>query len=73
MFEAQPSKEVTLAHTIDGATRSSKCGRTKVYDEIRKGRLRARKIGRRTIILDADLKDWLASLPTREAMAKGTR
>jgi hypothetical protein len=34
-----------------------------VYEEIRAGRLKARKCGRRTVVLAADLREWLASLP----------
>jgi len=33
-----------------------------LYGEIGAGRLRARKLGRKTIVLDPDLKSWLASL-----------
>ena len=38
-------------------------GRSKVYDEISAGRLRAVKIGRRTVILASDAAAWLAALP----------
>ena len=38
-------------------------GRTKVYAEIAAGRLRAKKAGRRTIILAEDARAYLASLP----------
>jgi len=38
-------------------------GATKAYEEIKAGRLVARKVGRRTIILDEDLKAWLDALP----------
>ncbi|MGA8693936.1 MAG: helix-turn-helix domain-containing protein [Xanthobacteraceae bacterium] len=38
-------------------------GRTKVYEELRQGRLRARKIGRRTIVTKDDADDWLQQLP----------
>jgi hypothetical protein len=34
-----------------------------IYQEIQTGRLRARKLGRRTLILAADLSAWLANLP----------
>jgi excisionase family DNA binding protein len=37
--------------------------RSLLYREIAAGRLIARKQGRRTIILDADLRAWLESLP----------
>jgi excisionase family DNA binding protein len=38
-------------------------GRTKTYDEIRKGRLRGRKIGKRTLIARDDAESWLRRLP----------
>jgi excisionase family DNA binding protein len=38
-------------------------GRTKVYEELKSGRLRGRKIGSRTIITEDDAEDWLRSLP----------
>ena len=37
--------------------------RSKLYDEISTGRLRAVKIGRRTVILASDAAEWLAALP----------
>jgi excisionase family DNA binding protein len=39
-------------------------GRTKLYQAIKERRLKARKLGTRTIILRADLQKFLASLPT---------
>jgi hypothetical protein len=59
--------ESPLAHTIVNASRISRCGRTTLYAEIKARRLTARKVGRRTIILDEDLRRWLASLPTMNA------
>jgi excisionase family DNA binding protein len=38
-------------------------GRTTTYQEIQAGRLRARKVGRRTIISQDDAEDWLRRLP----------
>lgn len=38
-------------------------GRSKAYEEIRAGRLKARKSGVRTIILAADADAWANSLP----------
>jgi excisionase family DNA binding protein len=44
-------------------------GRTKVYEEIKAGRLKARKAGRRTIIGDEAAEEWWRSLPElREAL-----
>jgi len=53
----------TLAHTIPSASKASNTGRTKIYEAISKGELRAKKLGRRTPILDEDLRNWLAGLP----------
>jgi Helix-turn-helix domain len=39
-------------------------GRTTAYQEIKSGRLRGRKIGKRTIITEDDAEDWLRHLPT---------
>jgi excisionase family DNA binding protein len=38
-------------------------GRTTAYQEIKSGRLRGRKIGRRTIITEDDAEEWLRQLP----------
>jgi Helix-turn-helix domain len=41
--------------------------RTKAYEELKSGRLRGRKIGKRTIITEDDAEDWLRRLPVFEA------
>jgi hypothetical protein len=38
-------------------------GRTKAYEELKSGRLRGRKIGKRTIISQDDAEAWLQQLP----------
>jgi hypothetical protein len=38
-------------------------GRTVVFEEIKAGRLKARKCGRRTLILVDDLREYLEALP----------
>jgi excisionase family DNA binding protein len=38
-------------------------GRTTIYQEIKSGRLRAKKCGKRTIIGEDDAEDWLRRLP----------
>ncbi len=65
---AGAGRSTPLAHTIESVARLTTCGRTQVYAAIRCGALKARKIGRRTVILDDDLRAWLASLPAREVM-----
>jgi hypothetical protein len=41
-------------------------GRTRVYEELKSGRLRGRKVGRRTVITQDDAEDWLRRLPIIE-------
>ncbi len=45
------------------------CSRAKVFMEIKAGRLEARKMGKRTIILDEAIDAYLHSLPVRKVSA----
>jgi hypothetical protein len=54
-----------IAHSVEGVLQIVPCGRTTVFAAISSGALKARKIGRRTIILDDDLRSWLMSLPSK--------
>jgi excisionase family DNA binding protein len=58
-----------LALTIAEAVKAGGPGRAKLYDEIRRGRLRAVKIGRSTRILASDYRKYLNSLPAVELKA----
>lgn len=49
--------------TLDEATIVSGIGRTKLYEAIGGGQLKARKFGHRTIVLRDDLLKFLAALP----------
>ncbi len=61
---AQPGVKVGLS--VEEAVTASSIGRTKIFRAIRDGRLKARKDGRRTIILAPDLVEFLSELPTKE-------
>src|SRR5262245_25103463 len=52
-----------LAYSVDGFCEASNTGRSKVYELIRTGRLRAKKFGSKTLILAEDANAFLASLP----------
>jgi excisionase family DNA binding protein len=41
-------------------------GRTKIYSAINDGSLKARKFGKRTIVLRSELQDFLTSLPSAD-------
>ena len=49
--------------SVTDACRVAGIGRTKIYEAIADGQLKARKFGKRTLILRADLRDFLARLP----------
>ena len=51
------------AFSIDEFAKSAGVGRDKIYEEIRTGRIRARKAGRRTLITADDARRYLDSLP----------
>jgi hypothetical protein len=48
---------------MSGASEAVDVGPTKLREEIAAKRLRARKLGRKTIITAVDLEDWVARLP----------
>ncbi len=54
---------ITLSYSIAEVVKASGVCRTVLYEEIKAGRLRARKLGRRTLILADDLQSWLSALP----------
>lgn len=60
--------ETPIAVTIPEAVRLSGCSRSALYEAMKRG-LPARKAGRRTLIMVADLEAYLAGLPTYRARA----
>ncbi|MEO6013939.1 MAG: DNA-binding protein, partial [Devosia sp.] len=54
------------AHYIPQLIEAGVASRRKLYEAINSGALKARKNGKRTVILDADLNNWLNSLPAYE-------
>jgi excisionase family DNA binding protein len=58
--------ERKLAWTVEEAAERANCSRATMFLEIKAGRLAARKMGRKTLILDADLKAFLQALPMRK-------
>ena len=52
-----------LAYTVAETQRVAGIGKTQIYDLINKGHLEARKLGRRTLISGASLREFLDSLP----------
>jgi hypothetical protein len=52
-----------VAHTIADAVRVSGIGRTTLYEQIGAGKIDARKVGNRTLILADSLRSYIATLP----------
>jgi excisionase family DNA binding protein len=50
-----------IAYSIADACTATSCGRTTIYKAIKCGKLRAVKVGRRTVITASDLIAWLNS------------
>jgi excisionase family DNA binding protein len=59
-----------LVFSITEAYARSGIGRTAMYELINAGQLRARKRGRRTLILAEDLRRYLESLPPIKAKSE---
>ena len=49
--------------SIEEVCRETTLGRSQIYEEIRSGRLPAKKCGRRTLIAAADFQRWVEGLP----------
>lgn len=55
--------------TLPEAVHYSGMSRTSIYEALKRGDLKARKAGRRTLISFADLEAYLGNLPTYQAGA----
>lgn len=60
-----------LAYTIREASENGAGGHTAIYDAINTGKLKAKKRGKRTIILAPDLIQYLKTLPDFPSQAAG--
>jgi excisionase family DNA binding protein len=58
-----PQHLAPMAFTIEEAGLVSRIGRNSLYLAVQTGALRARKLGKKTLILRDDLRAWLESLP----------
>lgn len=50
-------------YSIEEALQLIHIGRTKLYEELNSGRLKAFKLGKRTLIKQASIEEWLDNLP----------
>lgn len=61
MVTVQPENRGAL--TVDEFCGWASIGRSKFYQEVNEGRIRLRKIGRKSVVLMTDANAWLANLP----------
>jgi hypothetical protein len=61
-----------LAYSIGELADKGPIRRSSIYNQIAAGRLRARKIGRRTVVLDEDWRAFLASAPVIAPIKTGS-
>jgi predicted DNA-binding transcriptional regulator AlpA len=59
-----------VANTVADVLRRVGISLTKFYQEINAGRLKARKIGSKTVVLEADLQAYLDALPLYDGRAE---
>jgi excisionase family DNA binding protein len=68
-MERQGLPDWKLAYRVDEACAATGYGKTKIWELISAGKLRAKKDGGVTVIRRADLQDYLDNLPDRKAAA----
>jgi excisionase family DNA binding protein len=59
-----------LAYSISRLAKLVGAGRSKLYGEIAAGRLKASKLGRRTIVTRENANAWLRELPTMQTLIR---
>jgi excisionase family DNA binding protein len=64
-------ENMQLALSIEEVITATKIGRTSIYEAINSGKLQAKKLGKRTIILKDDLDNFLSNLKAYPANSKG--
>lgn len=53
-----------FSYTVSDACQKFGIGRTKLFELLNTGEIKRRKLGRKTLILDEDLKAFVKNLPT---------
>lgn len=63
---ARRAAQSYAALTIDAFCKRYSVGRSFAYEQIKLGKLKIKKAGRRTLVRQEDADDWLNSLPAAE-------
>lgn len=64
MTTTHQHQQAKVAFAVDEVSRLCSVSRSLIYEEMKSGRLRAIKIGKRRLIMKIDLDLWLARFPT---------
>lgn len=62
-----------LLYTVTQCCRMTTIGRTKFYELVASGEIPVRKIGKKTLVAAADLRDFVERLPTMKTKAGDRR
>ena len=60
-LDSEVRMQTTKSYSVAEVCAVTSLGRTLIFSEISDGSLKAKKVGRRTIILESDLSAWLSS------------
>ena len=66
MVQSNETKPPRLAYSIHEFAFMAGISRTRVFEELKLGRLKAKKVGRRTIIPFAEAERWFEALHARK-------
>ena len=69
IIQQDRSQAAKLSYPIIEAAEKASSSRSEIYEALKRGDLRAKKNGRRTVILHDDLVAYLANLPDYQAAA----
>ena len=61
------SNEARLAYSVDDTCNKLSIGRNKFYLEVAAGRIKVKKLGRRTLVPADEIDRWLKALPYKVA------
>jgi excisionase family DNA binding protein len=65
MTAGNEAQNRTKAHTLREVGELINTGQTKLFELVKSGRLKSHKLGRKRLVLDTDLDEFLRALPTK--------
>lgn len=65
MLDTQSAKQLSLS--VEEAMQATSLGRNSIFDEIKSGRLRSFTVGRRRLVSEQAIRDWIADRESEQA------